>query len=124
MQNSRRPVVLLNVFALALAVCATGPGIVHAQDDRPTHAEATAGPRIFAHYMVCYFNSVDFYKQEIELAQRHGIEGFALNCGQWLMRGRDALGEPAAGSAGAATRSISSGSRSPTRVSEPVRLWM
>ncbi len=41
---------------------------------------------VCAHYMVCYHNTVDFYKQEIELAQRHGIEGFALNCGQWLQK--------------------------------------
>ncbi len=38
---------------------------------------------VFAHYMVCYGSSVEFYKSEIELAQRHGIDGFALNCGQW-----------------------------------------
>lgn len=41
---------------------------------------------VLAHYMVCFFSSVDFYKQEIELAQRHGIDGFALNCGQWANR--------------------------------------
>lgn len=39
---------------------------------------------VFAHYMTCFGNSVEFYKQEIELAQRHGIDGFALNCGEWL----------------------------------------
>jgi len=38
---------------------------------------------VFAHYMVCFTNSVEFYKREIELAQRHGIDGFALNCGEW-----------------------------------------
>ncbi len=38
---------------------------------------------VFGHYMTCYFNSLDFYKQEIELAQRHGLDGFALNCGNW-----------------------------------------
>lgn len=47
--------------------------------------------RVFAHYMVCFFSSVEFYKREIKLAQRHGIEGFALNCGQW--GSRDADGE-------------------------------
>jgi len=35
--------------------------------------------------MTCYFNSTEFYRQEIELAQRHGIDGFALNCGQWML---------------------------------------
>ncbi|MFP4029290.1 MAG: endo-1,3-alpha-glucanase family glycosylhydrolase [Candidatus Brocadiia bacterium] len=39
---------------------------------------------VFAHYMTCYFGSTQFYKQEIELAQRHGIDGFAMNCGAWL----------------------------------------
>jgi glucan endo-1,3-alpha-glucosidase len=38
---------------------------------------------VFAHYMTCFFNTVEFYMQEIELAQRHGIDGFALNCGAW-----------------------------------------
>lgn len=38
---------------------------------------------VFAHYMTCFFNSVEFYMQEIELAQRHGIDGFAMNCGAW-----------------------------------------
>ena len=41
-------------------------------------------PYVFAHYMNCFFRSLDFYKQEIELAQRHGIDGFALNCGSWF----------------------------------------
>lgn len=39
---------------------------------------------VFAHYMVCFRNSVEFYKREIELAQQSGIDGFALNCGAWL----------------------------------------
>lgn len=39
--------------------------------------------RVFAHYMLCFAADVDFYKREIELAQRHGIEGFALNAGEW-----------------------------------------
>ena len=48
-------------------------------------AESSADRRyVFAHYMTCFFNSKDFYKQEIELAQRHGIDGFALNCGSWF----------------------------------------
>ncbi|HEY3333249.1 MAG TPA: endo-1,3-alpha-glucanase family glycosylhydrolase [Capsulimonadaceae bacterium] len=39
---------------------------------------------VFAHYMVCFGSSKEFYKREIELAQRHGIDGFALNCGEWM----------------------------------------
>lgn len=49
-------------------------------------AESSMPPKmIFAHYMVCFRNSVEFYKREIELAQRSGIDGFALNCGAWLI---------------------------------------
>jgi formylglycine-generating enzyme required for sulfatase activity len=50
-----------------------------------TPAARAAEPRlVFAHYMVCFGSSVEFYQREIELAQRHGIDGFALNCGNWL----------------------------------------
>ena len=43
-----------------------------------------AGRRwVFAHYMTCFGNSVAFYKKEIELAQRHGIDGFAFDFGEW-----------------------------------------
>jgi formylglycine-generating enzyme required for sulfatase activity len=38
---------------------------------------------VFAHYMVCFGLDVEMCRQEIELAQRHGIDGFALNCGEW-----------------------------------------
>jgi formylglycine-generating enzyme required for sulfatase activity len=38
---------------------------------------------VFAHYMTCFALSKEFCKQEIELAQRHGIDGFAMNCGEW-----------------------------------------
>jgi formylglycine-generating enzyme required for sulfatase activity len=34
--------------------------------------------------MLAFNSPVEFYKREIELAQRHGIDGFALNAGQWL----------------------------------------
>ncbi len=54
--------------------------------DRGSGAPATnaVARQVFAHYMVCFHSSVEFYRQEIELAQRHGIDGFALNCGSWL----------------------------------------
>jgi len=42
---------------------------------------------VFAHFMVCHsWNgevSVEAYKHQIALAQSHGIDGFALNCGAW-----------------------------------------
>src|SRR5579862_2580663 len=46
-----------------------------------------AGPHnVFAHYMVCfaaYGQTVDAYRQEIQDAQAAGIDGFALNVGEW-----------------------------------------
>jgi len=47
-------------------------------------AEAKKPERVvFAHYMVCFHQTVDFYKGEIQIAQRHGIDGFATDFGQW-----------------------------------------
>src|SRR5690349_14000826 len=69
---------------LALVACALLAAL-----GRPSSAQTTAAePKhyVFAHYMLCFFNSVEFYKQEIELAQRNGIDGFALNAGDWLAR--------------------------------------
>lgn len=39
---------------------------------------------VFAHYMTCFTLSVDFCKQEIAIAQAHGIDGFAMDFGAWL----------------------------------------
>ncbi len=41
---------------------------------------------VLAHYMVCFASPLEFYKREILLAQSHGIDGFALNCGDWLAK--------------------------------------
>lgn len=53
---------------------------------RPQNAPTDGEPKhyVFAHYMLCFGSTVEFYKQEMELAQRHGIDGFALNAGDWL----------------------------------------
>jgi len=77
MKNARRT-------SLALLSLVTGIGIalVGAQSLRAAEKEAERH-MVFAHYMVCFANSVEFYKQEIQLAQQHGIDGFALNCGGW-----------------------------------------
>ena len=40
-------------------------------------------PRVFAHYMTCFSATPEFYHREIQLARRYGIDGFALNCGEW-----------------------------------------
>jgi Glycosyl hydrolase family 71 len=60
---------------------------------RPATAFAAALPRsgprlVFAHYMVCCPRdgndaSVATLANEIRLAQSHGVDGFALNCGSW-----------------------------------------
>lgn len=39
--------------------------------------------RVFAHYMTCFAATPDFYRRELDLARRYGIDGFALNCGEW-----------------------------------------
>jgi len=73
------------VLIVVMAVAAIAAGEATAQ---PAPAPAARAHLVFAHYMTCFFSSVEFYKQEIELAQRHGIDGFALNCGQWFVRGK------------------------------------
>ncbi len=40
-------------------------------------------PRVFAHYMTCFSAASDYYAREIALAKSYGIDGFALNCGEW-----------------------------------------
>jgi formylglycine-generating enzyme required for sulfatase activity len=58
----------------------------------PTQADdAVAPPKhyVFAHYMTCFSASPEFYRREIELAQRYGIDGFALNCGEWKKPDKD-----------------------------------
>ncbi|MFA6959204.1 MAG: endo-1,3-alpha-glucanase family glycosylhydrolase [Opitutaceae bacterium] len=47
------------------------------------NAIASDTPKVFAHYMTCFSATPDYYTREIELARRYGIDGFALNCGEW-----------------------------------------
>ena len=49
-----------------------------------TETKQTKEKLVFAHYMTCFFDTVEAYEYEIALAQRNGIDGFALNCGEWL----------------------------------------
>lgn len=44
---------------------------------------------VFAHYMTCFGNSIGGYEREIKLAQQYGIDGFALNCGEWQKTKKD-----------------------------------
>ncbi len=65
---------------LASAALAQAPAAAPASAAAP----APQKPRlVLCWYMVCFGNSVEGYKQEIELAQRHGIDGFLLDVGAW-----------------------------------------
>jgi formylglycine-generating enzyme required for sulfatase activity len=45
---------------------------------------------VFAHYMTCFTLDVPFCKEEIRIAQAHGLDGFAMDFGAWC----DAGGKP------------------------------
>lgn len=51
-----------------------------------TEPRPAAEKLVFAHYMTCFFDTIEAYEYEIALAQRSGIDGFALNCGQWFVK--------------------------------------
>ncbi len=78
---------LLKRIAALAALLAAG-GIASAQDQTPP-PEQPRERHVFAHYMVCFGGTTERYKEEIALAQRHGIEGFVLNCGAWLQVNRE-----------------------------------
>lgn len=73
MRNPHARWLAVLVLALSASAMAAEPAAKPANPHRP----------VFALYMVCYGSTVEFYKQEIELAQRHGIDGFLLDCGAW-----------------------------------------
>ncbi len=73
---------MMRWLATLTAVAALIAGGASAQ----TAAPAAANPPerlVLCWYMVCFGNSVERYMQEIELAQRHGIDGFLLDVGVW-----------------------------------------
>lgn len=45
--------------------------------------EADGKRTVFAHYMTCFYQDVASYRKEIAIAQLYGVEGWALNCGNW-----------------------------------------
>lgn len=71
---------LLRIGLLLLAL-----GAIVAADPPAKPAMARPPKLVMCWYMVCYGSSVEFYKQEIELAQRHGIDGFILDVGSWAI---------------------------------------
>jgi formylglycine-generating enzyme required for sulfatase activity len=69
-----------------LAALAAAAALVAGGVPAQTAASTAAGPPgrlVLCWYMVCFGNSVERYMQEIELAQRHGIDGFLLDVGAW-----------------------------------------
>lgn len=57
----------------------------------PLFAGVAPKRMVLCWYMVCFGNSVEGYKQEIALAQRHGIDGFLLDVGAWKTGNGDNL---------------------------------
>lgn len=72
----------MRTLGLALAFVIGFAGLSFGAED----AARLAKKQVFAHYMTCFFDSVEAYEHEIALAQRYGIDGFALNCGQWMLK--------------------------------------
>jgi glucan endo-1,3-alpha-glucosidase len=72
-----------SILALFLFLLLTGPGL---------RAAGSTNHFVFAHYMVCfadYGDSLAGFKQDILDAQAAGVDGFALNCGEWNSPGAD-----------------------------------
>ncbi len=65
-------------IALLLLLLAALPTIGQEQAPKPEKHY------VFAHYMTCFGLSVEFHKQEIQIAQAHGLDGFAMDFGAWL----------------------------------------
>lgn len=76
-----------NMKVLSILFAAMASGLFGAEQD----GAAKPAKLVFAHYMVCIptyggNQTLDDYKQEIRDAQQRGIDGFALNCGNWTKR--------------------------------------
>ena len=41
---------------------------------------------VFAHYMACFTPDVNTGRKEMSIARLYGIDGWALNCGEWQRR--------------------------------------
>jgi hypothetical protein len=74
------------LFLAVLAGAMLETMVAHAEPPPP--AAPLPVKMVFAHYMVCCPTvggaaTLDDYKREIQEAQTRGIDGFALNCGNW-----------------------------------------
>ncbi len=70
-------------LSLALSVSAAVCLNLNAQAAEAVKPPPSEEKLVLCWYMVCFYNTVEFYKQEIEIAQRHGIDGFLLDVGVW-----------------------------------------
>ncbi|MGI6494896.1 MAG: endo-1,3-alpha-glucanase family glycosylhydrolase [Kiritimatiellia bacterium] len=84
---------------IVTALAATAALLPHA-DSAPVEGRHT----VFAHYMTCFYKDVDTYKKEIRLAQLYGVEGWALNCGNWQRKDENGEWKPFEGYVGASER--------------------
>lgn len=73
-----------NFKIIVVSLCVFYASSLYAGESNEMKKASDKKHYVFAHYMTCFYSTVDFYKREIELAQRYGIDGFALNCGSWL----------------------------------------
>jgi len=81
MVQHRRSTVWCTVLAVLFSA-----SLAPAQTPAGAAASAAADQNeklVLCWYMVCFGNSGERYKQEIALAQRHGIAGFLLDVGAW-----------------------------------------
>ena len=49
----------------------------------PARASDANQPLVFAHYMVCFTLDLEWCKREIRIARQAGLDGFALDFGEW-----------------------------------------
>ena len=73
-------------WAILVAGLSAGAAAPSAKADGSPPAETKEPGRhfVFAHYMTCFALDVPFCKQEIRIAQAHGLDGFAMDFGAWL----------------------------------------
>lgn len=74
------------IHAATVSLCVTLSAFAADND-----AAAKPAHTVFAHYMVCIptyggAQKLEDYQREIKDAQQRGIDGFALNCGNWRKR--------------------------------------
>jgi len=77
---SRLQTIVISLFISATLFVTTSVAKAPAVASSP---ESDGEKLVLCWYMVCFGGSVERYKQEIELAQRHGIDGFLLDVGEW-----------------------------------------